>query len=179
MKFINGLFSRIIVINLMAAWCILALWPAIGSTHENNGKFAKEVKVKPPANIAYKNYTDLSELVSALCDEANLKFKNFYGPGPVRVGPFITVGKFQTNKKSELGVILADQMFALINNDSLMSPGHGQGKMELQRLDGILMECDGYLRVHITGVNNRGQRVSYVTNVEISEPIYRALHTFL
>ena len=178
MKSNNGLFNKVIIISLMTVLCFLAFSPATGSTQEMGAEFAKEVK--PPASISYQTYTDLSELITVLCDEANLKFKNFYGPGLVKVEPFITIGEFQKNKISELGVTLADQMISVINNDTLkQSKNSSKGGNIPQHLSGVLQEVDGYLRVHISGVNSCGQRVSYVTNVEMSDPIYRALHTFL
>jgi hypothetical protein len=50
---------------------------------------------------------------------------------------------------------------------------------EGQRISGILQEVDGYLRIHIIAANTRGERRSYVVNVEMSEPIYRALHSYV
>ena len=176
MKLKNGLFNKIISINFMMIMSILVLLSGTSLAQEMGAEFANVAT--PPKAILYQNYTDLSELVTVLCDQADLKFKKFYGFGLVKVQPFITIGEFQKNKISELGVTLADQMISVINNDPIVRVDNSKGDKVTQRLNGVLQEVDGYLRVHITGVNYCGRRVSYVANVEMSEPIYRALHTY-
>ena len=142
-----------------------------------------EFDIQPPSPeiVSYHSYAGLSELVTMICDDAIERFQGFYGPSVVSVAPFVTIEKYQKNKLSNLGVTIADQMIAMINNDTIMLGGtvlrNGSGTP--QRLNGVLQEVDGYLRVHISGVNIGGERLSYVANVEMSEPIFRAMHSYL
>jgi hypothetical protein len=159
----------------LASLCFI-ITPMLASAQQNGADFPQ--KVQPPPAVTYRNYANLSDLLTVLCDEADHKFKDFYGSGLVQVEPFITIGEFQRNKISELGITLADQMIAVINNDTRDAKADGANTTP-QQLYGVIQEVDGYLRIHIAGVNSRGQRTSYVTNVEMSEPIYRALHTFI
>ncbi len=130
------------------------------------------------STITYQNYSGLAELITMICDDALDRFQGFYGPTAVNIEPFATLGFFEKNKQSELGMTLADQMTAIINNDTFNNLGRAHGKTT-QNLRGLLQEVDGYLRIHISGVNAAGKRTSYVVSVEMSEPIYRALHTYL
>ena len=75
-----------------------------------------------------------------------------------------------------LGVTLADQMIAMINNNPIDPKVRGQHN---QTLSGVLQELDGLLRIHISGKNSRAVRRSFSVNVEMSEALYRALHTQL
>ncbi len=160
---------------LMMGLCFLVA-PLVASAQQKGAEFPQ--KVQPPPPIVYRNYANLSDLLTVLCDEADLNFKNFYGAGLVQVTPFTTIGEFQENKISELGITLADQMISVINNDTRILKSDLKNSVP-QQLHGVIQEIDGYLRIHISGVNSQGQRASYVTNVEMSEPIYRALHTFI
>jgi len=136
----------------------------------------------PPASATvYREYDGLAELVTIICDDVIEKMRGFFGPTVVDVQPFVCFGQYQENKISSLGITLADQMIAMINNDVRGA------KPELsdyanhypQKLRGSLQEVDGYLHIHISAANVYGERFSYTTNVEMSEPIYRALHTYL
>ena len=129
---------------------------------------------------SYQSYAGLAELVNLICDDAMQNFHGFFGPSVVEVMPFQTLGAYQKKRISSLGLTLADQVVSVINKDTTISaplnsnaplPGYQQS------IGGLLQEVDGYLRVHISAVNVYGQRMSYTTNVEMSEPIYRALHT--
>lgn len=132
-----------------------------------------------PSQIStFQNYSGLADLVSMICDDALERFQSFYKKTVVTVEPFTTIGFHERNKQSELGVTLADQMRAVINNETMDNPPRSSGK-RTQKLNGVLQEVDGYLRIHISGVNAAGERTSYVVSVEMSEPIYRALHTYL
>jgi len=131
-----------------------------------------------PATSNFRNYSGLAELITMICDDAHERFQAFYGSSVVKVEPFATIGFYEKDKQSELGMTLADQMTAIINNDTLANHGGASG-MTPQKLNGVLQEVDGYLRIHISGVNAAGERTSYVVSVEMSEPIYRALHTYL
>lgn len=126
----------------------------------------------------YQNYSGLADLVTTICEDAMERFEGFYGPFGVMVYPFPTIGLFEKNKQSELGATLANQMVAMINNETKDHLGKVRGDTK-QELTGVLQEIDGYLRVHVSGVNAAGQRTSFVVIVEMSEPIYRALHTYL
>lgn len=125
-----------------------------------------------------KNYSGLSDLITTVCDDALQRFQDFYGSSAIEVEPFATIGHFEQNKQSELGSILADQMIAIMNSDTMRTKGRFLGKTP-QKLNGALQEVDGYLRIHLRGINAAGQRASYVISVEMSDPIYRALHTYL
>ncbi len=126
-----------------------------------------------------KNYSSLAGLVSIVCDDAIEQFYNFFSPALVNVEPFLVLGEFPANRRiSLLGATLADQMTAMINNSPPLKAPAGNEDYE-QRVQGILQEIDGLLRIHISGVNSDGERRSYVINVEMSEPIYRALHTYV
>jgi hypothetical protein len=146
---------------------------------ELGGEFATEEQ--PIEIVSYQNYSGLSELVSMICDDAIERFHGFYGPTVVNVAPFETKDGPQDLKVSKLGVTLADQMIAMINNDTLIMAAASRENSESyeQNLFGVLQEIDGYLRIHINGRNIDGKRVSYVATIEMSEPIYRALHTYL
>jgi hypothetical protein len=135
-----------------------------------------EEPAAPVSNL--QNYTGLADLISMICDDALERFQAFYGASVVKVEPFTTIGFHEQHKQSELGMTLADQMTAIINNDTLSSHSKTSG-LTSQKMNGVLQEVDGYLRIHISGVNAAGERTSYVVSVEMSEPIYRALHTYL
>ena len=135
------------------------------------------VPAEAPTTVTYQTPTDLAELVNTVCDGARSRFHGFFGPQVIWVKPFLTLGQKQGNRPTELGATLADQMTAVINNDTLSTRGKASGSVT-QGLTGVLQELDGYLRINISGVNAAGERASYVVNVEMSEPIYRALHTY-
>lgn len=126
-----------------------------------------------------KGYGSVPALVTMLCGEAGSRFHYFFDDAtPVVVEPFVVLDESSTRKKvSVLGATLADQMTAVVGNEArtVWRPWSRGG--EEQRVTGRLQEMDGYLRVHISGVNSRGERRGYVVNVEMSEPVYRALHS--
>lgn len=126
-----------------------------------------------------KNYSSLAGLVAMVCDEAIEQFYDFFGPAQVRVEPFLVLGEFPPKRITLLGATMADQMAAMINNNSVAQYiPEGGGDFD-QKVQGVLQEVDGLLRVHISGVNSGGERRSYVINVEMSEPIYRAMHSYV
>lgn len=131
-----------------------------------------------PATSSFQNYSGLADLITMICDDALERFQGFYGTSVVKVEPFSTIGFYEHNKQSELGITLADQMTAIINNETLANQNNASG-LTTQKLNGVLQEVDGFLRIHISGVNSTGERTSYVVSVEMSKPIYRALHTYL
>lgn len=130
-------------------------------------------------DIILHSYSSLPELVSLICEDAINQFYDFYGSNDILVEPFTLISESKTGKVSMLGLSLADQMTARINNDSVtrFTIEPDQENQHQQWLRGMLQELDGYLRIHISGANANGERRSYVVNVEMSEPIYRALHT--
>ncbi len=174
----QSMFNKIIFSTL---GLLLLTWvPAFA---QEQGQGAEFMVDEPPVEIVtYQNYAGLSELVTMICDDAILRFQGFYGPTIVTAEPLKTIGRFQRNKRSQLGMTLTDQMIAMVNNDTIMLNENDysySGTGIPQRLAGVLEEVDGYLRVHLRGVNVLGERLSYVANVEMSEAIYRSLHTYL
>ncbi len=138
-----------------------------------------EVSMEPASGGPPQSYASLPGFVSMFSRDAVGQFKYFFAASPVAVEPFIVVGEFSSSRKmTTLGITLADQMAAVINNEAVAPMIKAEGGTP-QRIWGILQEADGYLRVHVTGVNTRGERRSYVVNVQMSEPIYRALHSYV
>lgn len=125
-----------------------------------------------------QGYASVPGVVSLFSRDAIGQFKYFFAAAPVAIEPFLVVDDFSSSKKmTTLGITLADQMAAVINNEA--APMEGAAGETPQRIWGFLQEADGYLRVHVTGENSRGERRSYVVNVQMSRPIYRALHTYV
>jgi len=129
------------------------------------------------SRIAYHSYANMTELVTLICDDAMGDFSGFFGPTLVSVKPFSVIGDYNVKKITLLGITLADQMAAMINSEP--AAVYEVEEKYGQTLSGIIEEIDGYLRVHISGRNVRGERRSFVVNVEMSEPLYRALHSYV
>lgn len=128
------------------------------------------------SGVAYfelREYANLPELVIAVSREAGRFFSDFYGPTVVSVQPFVFLTESGEKRFSPMGATLADQMVAMINNQPGFVAGSGSGDQELQ---GVLLEMDGYLRIHISGINSFNLRRSYTAQVEMSEALYRALY---
>ncbi len=127
-----------------------------------------------------RNYSSLASVVAMIGSEAMAQLQDFFDLSPVTIEPFVVVGEFASREKvSLLAVTLTDQMAAEVGNGSLaVWRPSARGDQE-QRVSGLLQEVDGYLRVHVTAVNTRGERRSCVVNVEMNEPIYRALHSYV
>ncbi len=121
------------------------------------------------------NYSSLTSLVNNICNDTTSTFYDFFTPTEVIVHPFATIAS--KRKISMLGVVLADQMLAMINNETRAQFSHKHLSSENQELTGLIQEVDGYLRIHISGRNEYGENRSHVIAVEMSEPLYRALHT--
>jgi len=166
------ILGTVMVLTAMAPRLV---WADNGEVKEPS---QSETSATGPADKTQQDYSGLADLVTMICEEALERFQGFYGPSVVTVTPFATIGFFEKNKQSELGMTLADQMTAMINNDTKDHLGRARGTTD-QALHGLLQEVDGYLRVHLSGVNAAGERTSYIVVVEMSEPIYRALHTYL
>ncbi|MDH4320128.1 MAG: hypothetical protein OEV73_01375 [Desulfobulbaceae bacterium] len=122
------------------------------------------------------NYSSLTTLVNNICDDAIVRFGDFFTPASVTVHPFVTIDD-SPRGLSLLGVVLADQMLAMINNETSTRFALQHSATETQELTGLVQEMDGYLRIHIKGRNEHGEKRSHVVAVEMSEPLYRALHT--
>lgn len=126
---------------------------------------------------SYHRYSNLSELVTLICDDAGAVFRGFYGPAAVEVTPFAVVSDYRVRKMTMLGITLADQMAAMINSGP--AAPFAAGGQYPQTMEGVIEEVDGFLRVHISGSNILGERRAHVVNVEMSEPIYRFLHSYV
>jgi len=168
-RFVTGFLSLFLCLTIGAA-------PAFCQGDAGKNKVIQ-------VNTVYQNYDGLAELVTIICDDVMDKMQGFFGPTVVDVQPFICFGQYQENKISSLGITLADQMIAMVNNDGylreLPEDSFKYAHEYKQKMRGSLQEVDGYLHIHISAANVYGQRISYTTNVEMSEPIYRALHTYL
>jgi hypothetical protein len=165
--------GRVKMINALAALC----FSVITLTGCAAGQYRAEIPPGiQPQQTTYHNYANLPDLLTVLGDAVDLKLQNFYSNGPIKVQPFTTMGEAPGRRISALGATLADQVAAVLNHNPRGGMTYGWRKSP-QQLRGVLQEVDGYLRIHITAINDRGQRTSYVTNVEMSEPVYRALHT--
>jgi len=127
--------------------------------------------------ISYHRYSNMAELVTLICDDASEVFQGFYGAEAVEVSPFAVVSDYKIHKMTMLGITLADQMAAMINREP--AANYIAENKYTQKMDGVIEEMDGYLRVHISGRNFAGEGRSYVVNVEMSEPIYRFLHSYV
>jgi len=165
---LKRLLITLVVLVALAGCCFPSQHPAY-----------VEVPLEPAASGPPQSYASFPGFVSMFSRDAIGQFKYFFDSSPVAVEPFIVIGEFSSSRKmSTLGITLADQMAAVINNEAAASVLKGKGESP-QRIWGILQEADGYLRVHVTGVNTCGKRRSYVVNVQMSEPIYRALHSYV
>ena len=131
----------------------------------------------PQGRITAHSYANLSELVVLVCDDAMAKFHQFFGPTAVAVRPFSVISDYLVKDTTMLGVTLADQMTNMINSTAV--PEYTVAVKYPQQLSGVISEIDGFLRIHISGRNVRGERRSYAVSVEMSEPIYRAMHSYV
>lgn len=175
MKRTNCTIGASLLLMSIFFWGALASQPA--SAADESG--AELIVLAPlEGRISYYSYANMTELVTLICDDAMGDFNGFYGPTMVAVKPFTVLGDyFNTNKVTLLGITLADQMAAMINSEPV-AVYEVEDKYS-QKLSGLVEEIDGYLRIHITGRNVRGERRSFVVNVEMSEPLYRALHSYV
>ncbi|MBU0730833.1 MAG: hypothetical protein KKE17_12320 [Proteobacteria bacterium] len=125
----------------------------------------------------FSSYSSLPDVIEKICRSAISQFYDFYAPQVVNVEPFNVIDERARKRITLLGVTLADQMTARINSDSREK--NQACEQNEQWLRGVMQEVDGMLRVHISGLNGYGQRRSYVVTVEMSEAVYRALHTYV
>ncbi|MEW6219858.1 MAG: hypothetical protein AB1634_10040 [Thermodesulfobacteriota bacterium] len=116
-------------------------------------------------------YRSVLELVMAVAAEAGHHLEGFFKSNAVDVAPFLFLAEVGRPRVSELGLLLADQLQAEINTRT-----HGNWSWQRnERVDGLLVEVDGQLRIQLTAVNSHGRRLSRVFAVEMSRPVYRAL----
>lgn len=134
--------------------------------------------------LSRKGYANMDQLVADICRDARMEFKGFYLSTDISVKPFQVISNYYVPESTLLGVTLADQMTAGLSRLSTMSwsrkvftgifAGVDQFDPEIR---GLIEELDGYLRIHISGRNAFGEKRSFVVSAEMSEPLYRALHT--
>ena len=174
MKRLNCTIGASLLLVIIFSWGTVVSQPAFAADESG----AELIVAEPlEGRIGYYSYANMTELVTLICDDAMGDFQSFYGPTMVAVKPFTVIGDFYTNKITLLGITLADQMAAMINSEPVVV--YEVDDKYSQKLTGIVEEIDGYLRIHITGRNVRGERRSFVVNVEMSEPLYRALHSYV
>lgn len=172
-KMINSFFGQMAI--LLSLICLFLSPPFSAQAQDESGA---EMQVEEfPKRISYHSYSNLSEMVTFICDDAMDIFRDFYGPTVVAVSPFSVISDYKIYKMTMLGITLADQMTAMINSEP--AADISVEKKYDQKLEGVIEEMDGFLRIHISGRNVRGERRGYAVNVEMSEPIYRFLHSYV
>jgi len=165
---------------LALGYAVLPAGQVRSGVEEEEARPAAESEAAPAGMVTLRNYASLPDLVAMIGSGAIEQMQDFFDAAPVTIEPFIVLGEFSKKQKiSMLGATLSDQMAAVVGNETLAvwRPA-GIGGYE-QKVSGLMQEIDGYLRVHITAVNTRGERRSHVVNVEMSEPVYRALHSYV
>lgn len=173
-KHVRG-FLRILVLL-----GILLSLPAISGVRaaEIEGGPDSQGRQGTAAPLETGNYSSLPALLDRIGQDAMGKFQDFFDASPLLVEPFAVLGEFPSRQRiSLLGVVLAEQMAAVLGNEALSRWRPETLGEQGQYLNGTLLEVDGYLRVQISGLNTRGERRSHVVNIEMSESIYRALHS--
>ncbi len=175
---ISGAVKRIVFPTqtvLLVLLCIFWATGAWAGEKEDEGRGSATEGV-----VSQRNYSSLTSLVAMVGSDAMEHLHGFFAAEPVTIEPFIVLSEFSTRQRiSLLGATLAEQMAAVISNESLAVWRPAAAGENEQRVSGVLQEVDGYLRIHIFAANTRGDRRSYVVNVEMSEPIYRALHSYV
>ncbi len=161
------------IFSLLAMTTLLAA-PSLQAQEQSGGLLMPFPP--PPERISAHSYSNLAELITLICDDAMEDFWEFYGPTTVAVRPFKVIANYNVKKTTMLGITLADQMTAMINTQSV--PEYAVDVKYAQRLEGVIEEIDGFLRVHMNGRNIRGERRSYAVTIEMSDPIYRALRSY-
>ena len=170
------LFLALVLMALAIAVPVSGVWAG-----QYDGDEVGDGMMAVQEEMSLKSYASMPGLVSMICGDGLLQYEDFFNLSPIVIEPFVVLNEFSDpHRISLLGATLADQMVAVISNETLAAwSGQDEAGEYEQRITGLLQEMDGYLRVHITGINTRGERRSYVVNVEMSEPIYRALHSYV
>ncbi|MFA6498290.1 MAG: hypothetical protein WC256_05130 [Desulfurivibrionaceae bacterium] len=167
-----GFPTQAVVVVLLSILCATVAW---GMEKEDEGRGSATEGM-----VSQKNYSSLTSLVAMVGSDAMEHLHGFFAAEPVTIEPFIVLSEFSTRQRiSLLGATLAEQMAAVISNESLAMWRPAAAGENEQRVSGVLQEVDGHLRIHVLAANTRGERRSYVVNVEMSEPIYRALHSYV
>ncbi len=141
-----------------------------GAAQQNNISSAVDIETQD-------SYATLSEMIVMVSEEAIHQFDGFFGRSVVLVEPFYAVDEFGARNDTILGVTVRDQIVAAINNTTTGMISYGTPVFH-QYVQGVIQEIDGLLRLHVSGMNERGDKRSFVVNIEMSEPIYRSLHSF-
>ncbi|MBI5559638.1 MAG: hypothetical protein HY885_18600 [Deltaproteobacteria bacterium] len=166
-----GVGAAFLSFHFLAGMLVPAAFAQEGSGNDavGNSNYAER--------ISYQRYSNLSEIVTLICDDAIQGFHDFYGPATVAVAPFAVISDSRVPKITMLGITLADQMTAMINSEP--AAHYSADNNYPQEMEGVIEEMDGFLRIHISGRNGLGARRGHVVNVEMSEPVYRFLHSYV
>ena len=175
---ISGVVKRIVFPTQAVLLVLLCVFWATGAwalEKEGDGQGSATEGV-----AGQRSYSSLTSLVAMVGSDAMAHLHGFFDASPVAIEPFVVLSEFSTRQRiSLLGATLAEQMAAVIGNESLAVWRPAVAGENEQKVSGILQEVDGYLRIHIIAANTRGERRSYVVNVQMSEPVYRALHSYV
>ena len=164
--------TQVVLLVLLCAFFATGAW-ATEKEDEGRGSATEGL-------VSQRNYSSLTSLVAMIGADAMEHLHGFFAAEPVTIEPFIILGEFTTRKKiSLLGATLAEQMAAVISNEALAVWRPAVAGASEQRISGVLQEVGGYLRIHIIAANTLGEQRSHVVNVEMSEPVYRALHSYV
>lgn len=163
------------VAKWLAVFCMTGVMVPVALAQFESG--AELVAAEVVDEVKYYNYSNMPEMISLVCDDAMEVFHGFYGPTTVEVTPFSVISDYKVHKMTMLGITMADQMASMINSEP--AAGYSAAKKFPQKMEGVIEEMDGYLRVHISGRNMVGERRGHVANVEMSEPLYRFLHSYV
>lgn len=134
----------------------------------------------PPGGTERPADSGLTSLVSRIGEIGREHFNEFFGlpltgPSPIVVEPFVFISGSGQKRVTELGVLLADQMVAVLHNAVLArSPNEASGPL----LRGTLQETDGKLRIHMVGIDSARQYRSLVITLDMSKAIFRSLHAY-
>ena len=162
----------------LAGLLLLALTlpaPCLGINPEAAGAQAPAAlpAAAPVCSFEARNYHNLYDLITDIGRDAGRFYRDFYSQTPVTVQPFVFLTESGEKRFTPMGAILADQMTAMVNNQQGSVVVSGPAEQELK---GVLVELNGYLRIHMSGVNAFDQRRSYTAEVEMSEALYRSLY---
>ena len=171
--------KRAVPLSLLALAAVCLLSVSVCRAGTETGREDSKDKESVSPSIVQENYSGLAGLVTMVCSDGSKRFDGFFNSARVQVDPFVVLGEFKQRQVTLLGATMADQMTAMINNQAMIRDVQEADGKYVQKMFGVLQELDGFLRIHICGVNSSGERRSFVVNVEMSEPVYRALHTYV
>lgn len=175
---ISVIAKRIVFLAQIVLLILTGVFLATGARATEKEAEGKGVAAEGVASQG--SYASLASLVAMVGSDAMAQLHGFFAAEPVTIEPFIVLDEFAVRRRiSLLGATLAEQMAAVISNESLAVGRPAAVDAHEQRISGVLQEMGGYLRIHIIAANTRGEQRSHVVNVEMSEPIYRALHSYV